>query len=280
MPKPTGTAEVPDYLRLIWDVEKDINYKAGTRAINDDESEYSDSSVSDSDSTHADAVSVIEISSDTDSDNNGPKATRVTRAPANRSTVKKAFRSDGPPTIKRTRSSASSSLLEKIETAFDPRLQDMRDQQRFALQMQANQILSLQAELREVRQQVETFREKAHDAERRAVCYATELRIRSATSSMSTRKRDRNIFDDDTWCTTAPYGRKLSLVVSPVSHSALPITPQRRRLGSVPQRNATPGPSGVPRSPSPIKGEHKDRSSSPLTWEAVTPKKEGTKVEV
>lgn len=194
MSKPTGTAEVPEYHRLIWEAEEAVTSKAATRELGDpeiDAAELSSDSVIEISDT-SDSVSSLELTLlGTTSRAQATSASK--KATGSLSTVKKPLRADGPPPLKRTRGAMSSSFLDTIQAAFDPKAMELRDQHRFAFQLQANQVSSLQAELREVRSQLDAERERAHAEARRADRLEMELKMLQTYQPSSSIPRKRRL---------------------------------------------------------------------------------------
>lgn len=281
MTKPTGTAEVPEYLQLIWQAEEAITSKAATRELGDPETDVvessSDSVIEISDSS-SDTSTLLELGLHSRASAHA-HATSL-KAAGSSSTVKKPSCADGPPPLKRSRGAMSSSLLDTIQAAFDPKTMEFRDQQRFAFQLQANQVSSLQAELREVRSQLDTEREKAHAEARRADRMEMELKMLQAyqTTPSIPHKRRSTAFDEDDCWLLSPRQDRLALFVTPrkpLNLSRAHNTPHSHHHEHIQQPNNAPGPSGlVPSSPvEQSKIEESARSSSPLSYWDPTPKK-------
>lgn len=166
--KPTGDAEVPDYIELAWEIEDLMNEKAGTRDIDDEDLVDDVIDVSDGeDGEDEDDATPAPLPKRKAEVKSEASATRpvVRRAPTNAFTTGAAR---GP------RSRGAESLLTNLTSALDPNVQAARAEERSARGMQATQILSLSSQLREAQNLIENFRFQLSDAERR--CAAAERR--------------------------------------------------------------------------------------------------------
>lgn len=159
MEKPTGNAELPDYVELARQIEEAITMKSGTIAI--DDSEWDDADVGSENDIEGKVV--LEVSSESD------EGAKVMNA-GSKKTVTKAFRANPllDPGHRRPRTTAASEALSSLTSVFNPAIMKERDETRLSSLVQFNQISTLQAELREARQRNESLNDRLLQECRRA----------------------------------------------------------------------------------------------------------------
>lgn len=158
MEKPTGDAELPDYVELARQIEEAITMKSGTVAI--DDSEWDDADIGSENDMEGKVV--LEVSSESDE---GAKVKN-----SKKTTVTKAFRANPllDPGHRRPRTTAASEALSSLTSVFNPAIMKERDETRLSSLVQFNQISTLQAELREARQRNESLNDRLLQECRRA----------------------------------------------------------------------------------------------------------------
>ncbi|RXW18718.1 hypothetical protein EST38_g7134 [Candolleomyces aberdarensis] len=170
--KPTGDAEVPQFVARAWMVEEAMNEKAGSRDLDDEEfAEDAISVSSDDEENHKENKAPAESNSEVKAEQKGVKTEKdpslgpVVRRPANDRLPQ------APP---RSRARANEALLANLTNTLDPAAQAARAEDRAARSLQTTQILSLTSQLREAQGTIEGLRTQLADAERR--CAAAERR--------------------------------------------------------------------------------------------------------
>ncbi|KAG1737753.1 hypothetical protein EDB19DRAFT_1985050 [Suillus lakei] len=154
MEKPTGDGELPEYVELARQTEDAITRKSGIIAL--DDSEWDE----------GDIGSEIEVSSESDEGGRGVKAKHA----GSKKTVVKAFHANPllEPSARRPRTTAASDALSSLTSVFNPAVIKDRDETRLSSLVQFNQINTLQTELREARQRIESLNDRLMQECRRA----------------------------------------------------------------------------------------------------------------
>ncbi|KIP10781.1 hypothetical protein PHLGIDRAFT_11067 [Phlebiopsis gigantea 11061_1 CR5-6] len=172
-PKPTGGGQVPEFIEDAWEIDDLMNERANTRVLDD--------LAIDGRSGGGDEA--IEISSD-DNDDNVPQVKKIktenvenasallhssltTPSGTSRTPV---VSSKAPVAVatKRSRPGVTSSLVDTISSAFDPRVQAARDDARLAQRQQTTVMDLLSSQLREANTRIAQLQDRLADETRRA----------------------------------------------------------------------------------------------------------------
>jgi hypothetical protein len=172
--KPTGTAECPPHIDRAHAIESDMNEKAGTRDLDDND-------IVDNDNVDTD---VIDISSEDDeepiklTDTKPAAAKKIKVEPG---TEANAARHEGPvarripiTSSRHQTNPPGQDLLKNISNALDPTLQVERNEDRAARSFQTTQILALSNQVRDTQALLEGLRNRLSESERER--YAAERR--------------------------------------------------------------------------------------------------------
>ncbi|CAA7268225.1 unnamed protein product [Cyclocybe aegerita] len=160
--KPTGDAYCPPDIKRAHKIDGRINKRAATRDLND--------------SDFDDAVQLTGGSED-DDDNaddipEAPKKSRKAASAGNRDIQNAIIRRPDPAVQRRSRSN-NVDLIGKLANAFDPSVQQARDEERAQRSFQASQMFTLSQQLRDanltiesLRSQLSTLQTQVHEAQR------------------------------------------------------------------------------------------------------------------
>lgn len=140
--KPTGNGVCPPDVTRAHEIDALINERAGTRDLND---------------------------SDFDADNSHDDLRNIT-PPIEHTAVTRATRTDAP--VPRRRGAAASELLTRISGAFDPAVQEARDEQRANRSIANTQLLTQAQQLRDANAVTEQLRTQLYDL--RSKLYSVE----------------------------------------------------------------------------------------------------------
>ena len=148
--KPTGDAEMPDYVYEAHEIEDEINDKAGTRDLDDDDL----------------VDEVIEVSSDNEIENVKPvpKKTVVKKEPGK--FVARRPTADRLPSRSSRTPRLANDLLSNLSRTFDPATQAANSEERTTRAFQANQLFSLAAQVREQQSVIESLRTRLAESDR------------------------------------------------------------------------------------------------------------------
>ncbi|KDR69193.1 hypothetical protein GALMADRAFT_215218 [Galerina marginata CBS 339.88] len=157
--KPTGDAEMPDYVQQAHEIEDAINEKAGTRDLDDDD--IADDVIEpSSDEEDAPAIAPppkkLFLKKPVDGSDKGPV---VRRATSDRITQSASH-------LSRPSRNSGTDFLTNISAALDPSMQTARQEERTARTFQASQMFSMSAQLRESQSLVESLRTRLAEADR------------------------------------------------------------------------------------------------------------------
>jgi hypothetical protein len=160
MEKPTGDGELPEYVEVARQTEDAITRKSGMIAI--DDSEWDEGDIG----SEIEGKDIVDVSSESDEGGRGVKVKHA----GPKKTVVKAFRANPllEPSARRPRTTAASDALSSLTSVFNPAAIKDRDESRLSSLVQFNQINTLQAELREARQRIESLNDRLMQECRRA----------------------------------------------------------------------------------------------------------------
>ncbi|PPQ95870.1 hypothetical protein CVT26_015609 [Gymnopilus dilepis] len=131
--KPTGSGRRPGFITRAKAIDKKINEKAGTQNINDSEFEM-----------------------DSEEEEGGMEAPDT--QPSKKHTVVARSDRTEAPAPRRPRGGPASDLVQKIASALDPDAQRIRDEERANRSLHTTQIFSLNQQLRDAQNTIETLR--------------------------------------------------------------------------------------------------------------------------
>ncbi|CAA7263431.1 unnamed protein product [Cyclocybe aegerita] len=160
--KPTGDAYCPPDVKRAHKIDGRINERAATRDLND--------------SDFDDAAQLTGGSEDDDDDADdipeAPKKSRKAASAGNRDIQNAIIRRPDPAVQRRSRSN-NVDLIGKLANAFDPSVQQARDEERAQCSFQASQMFTLSQQLRDanltiesLRSQLSTLQTQVHEAQR------------------------------------------------------------------------------------------------------------------
>ena len=146
MKKPTGDAECPPEIDRAHEINDKIQTKVSCRDLDDDD------------------IADFKDSDDDMSDDTGNKTPRPKPTPRVRTT-----RKEPTPTATRQSSTRGIGFLDRIAQSLDPAHQAQRDAERTSTLFQSQQLIMLQAQIRDLNQLNQSLRTQLDDSERRRV---------------------------------------------------------------------------------------------------------------
>ncbi|KAG1736865.1 uncharacterized protein EDB91DRAFT_1083222 [Suillus paluster] len=169
MEKPTGDGELPEYVELACQIEDSMMRKSGMIAL--DDSEWDEGDIR----SEIEGKDVLEVSSESDEGVRGANAKHT----GLKKTVVKAFRANPllEPSACRPHTTAASDALLSLTSVFNPAAIKDRDETWLSSLVQFNQINTLQAELHEARQCIESLNDRLTQECRHADCAESQVKM-------------------------------------------------------------------------------------------------------
>lgn len=280
---PTGGGEMPEYLHIALEADEQITGKSQSVHL-DDDTASSDVSLAGRPATMPrgprEVITVHSSSSDIEWPPSPPRQIKaepnVNIKPSPKPKASRASNRPAP-ISSRMRNGASTALLSNINTIFDPQEQQVRDQVRFAQQLQLLQVAALQSEVQQLRTELGATKDKLHEEQRAADQLRFELKFMGRSqaefpsSPLLFKGRVRTSRAPDEWPSIrTPKRSAFAAAGSPMARrkSPFPIP----IVSPISCRNATPGPSRplaalpliAPKTPDPLAAS----SLSPLSADA------------